>query len=80
MTTDTSVAGELGIYACPVCKRLLRQEEGVLRCPTCSQAYPIREGIPDFILEELSRSADPVLRRMRFIEPSSLSPQVAEAS
>jgi len=53
---------------CPVCKHLLRQEEGVLRCVTCSQAYPITEGIPDFIREELSRSADPVLRRMRFID------------
>jgi len=26
------------------------------------------EGIPDFLREELSRSADPVLRRMRFID------------
>ena len=68
MTADTAVASELGIYACPVCKRLLRQEEGVLRCPPCSQAYPIREGIPDFIREELSQSTDPVLRRMRFID------------
>jgi ubiquinone/menaquinone biosynthesis C-methylase UbiE len=40
----------------------------VLRCPACSQAYPVREGIPDFILEELSQSEDPVLRRMRFID------------
>ncbi len=68
MTADTSVASELGIYVCPACKGLLRQEEGALRCPTCSQTYAIREGIPDFILEELSRSADPVLRRMRFID------------
>ena len=68
MTVDTSASSELGIYACPVCKRLLRQEEGALRCPACSQTYPIREGIPDFIQEELSRSADPVLRRMRFID------------
>ncbi len=68
ITADASVGSELGIYACPVCKRLLRQEEGVLRCPRCSQAYPIRDGIPDFILEELSRSTDPVLRRMRFID------------
>jgi len=56
------------IYACPVCKRLVRREELVFRCPTCSQAYPIRESIPDFILEELSRSTDPELRRMRFID------------
>jgi len=68
MTADTSLDSELGFYTCPVCKRLLRREEVVLRCPTCSQAYPIREGIPDFILEKLSRSADPVLRRMRFID------------
>ena len=68
MTTDTSVASEVGVYACPVCKRPLRQEEGLLRCPACSQAYPIREGIPEFILEELSQSQDPVLRRMRFID------------
>jgi ubiquinone/menaquinone biosynthesis C-methylase UbiE len=46
----------------------LRQEESVLRCLGCSHTYPISEGIPDFILEELSRSADPVLRRMRFID------------
>jgi SAM-dependent methyltransferase len=68
MTADTSVPTELGIYACPVCKRLLRQEEGLLRCPICSRVYPVRDGIPDFILEELSQSADPVLRRMRFID------------
>lgn len=68
MTAGTSVASELGTYACPVCKRPLRSEAGVLRCPTCSGTYPIREGIPDFILEELSRSADPELRRMRFID------------
>ncbi len=34
----------------------------------CSKTYPIANGIPDFILEELSKSADPVLRRMRFID------------
>lgn len=68
MNADASVASELGIYVCPVCKRRLRQEEGVLRCSTCTQAYPISEGIPDFIREELSRSSDPVLRRMRFID------------
>jgi SAM-dependent methyltransferase len=67
-TAATSVANDLEVYACPVCKRLLRQEEGALHCQTCSKTYPISDGIPDFILEELSRSADPVLRRMRFID------------
>jgi ubiquinone/menaquinone biosynthesis C-methylase UbiE/uncharacterized protein YbaR (Trm112 family) len=69
MTTDTSVATELEIYVCPVCKRLLRQEYGLLRCSTCLKDYPIRAtAIPDFIVEELSKSADPVLHRMRFID------------
>ena len=65
---EKSAGSELGIYACPACKRLLHQEERVLRCPSCSQAYPIRDGIPDFIGEELSQSKDAVLRRMRFID------------
>ena len=68
MNANASVAGEFGIYSCPVCKLLLRQEEGVLRCPTCSQAYPISQGVPDFILEELSQSKDLVLRRMTAID------------
>jgi len=68
MTAERSGASKFGIYACPLCRRLLCQEDNVLRCPTCSKAYPIREGIPDFILEELSRSADPVLRRMTAID------------
>jgi ubiquinone/menaquinone biosynthesis C-methylase UbiE/uncharacterized protein YbaR (Trm112 family) len=67
-TAAKSATSELGIYACPACKRVLRIEEWALRCATCSQAFPIKEGIPDFILEDLSRSADPVLRRMRFID------------
>jgi len=68
MTADKSVANKPAIYVCPACKQPLRQEEGALRCPTCSQAYPIREGIPDFIREELSQSKDVELRRMRFID------------
>jgi len=68
MTADKSVANEIGIYVCLVCKGPLRQEEGVLRCLTCSQSYPIRNGIPDFIGEELSESKDPELRRMRVID------------
>ena len=68
MTADPSVASELGIYVCPMCKGRLRQDEDVLRCPTCSQTYPIREGIPDFIREELSQSKDPELRRMTAID------------
>src|SRR5208282_4613581 len=59
---------DIPLYVCPVCKLRLQQEDGALRCTTCSQVYPIREGIPDFISEDLSRSTDPVLRRIRFID------------
>jgi ubiquinone/menaquinone biosynthesis C-methylase UbiE/uncharacterized protein YbaR (Trm112 family) len=62
------VASELGSYACPTCKQLLQREERALCCPICFQAYPVADGIPDFIREELARSADPALRRMRFID------------
>ncbi len=68
MSAETSVAGGLQVYACPVCKRLLRREEGALRCSVCSQAYPLRESIPDFLREELSLSKDPQLRRMTSID------------
>lgn len=68
MTTQTSQAGVLGIYSCPICKGRLRQEDGVLCCPACSQAYPIRDDIPDFFREELARNKDPELRRMTAID------------
>ena len=66
--SDRSASNKFGVYSCPACKHPLYEETGWLRCHACSKAYPIVEGIPDFILEELSRSADPVLRRMRFID------------
>jgi SAM-dependent methyltransferase len=58
----------MNAYACPACKRALVREKDALRCDACAAAYPIADCIPDFVLEELSRSADPVLRRMRFID------------
>lgn len=67
-SAERSVASEPAVYACPGCKRLLGQEAASLHCSGCSRTYPINAGIPDFILEELSQSADPVLRRMRFID------------
>lgn len=44
------------------------QETDALRCEACSETYPIRNGIPEFIFEELSQSQDPVLRRMTHID------------
>lgn len=68
MAVETSVIGQFGIYVCPVCKRALGYETDVLSCGGCGQAYPIVAGIPEFYREELAQSADPELRRMRFID------------
>jgi SAM-dependent methyltransferase len=67
-TYNTSLADELGVYACPTCKLLLRLDRGTLGCSHCCRAYPVKQGIPDFIGEALSRSTDRVFRRMRFID------------
>jgi SAM-dependent methyltransferase/uncharacterized protein YbaR (Trm112 family) len=68
MTVETIVTSELGIYVCPLCKGPLQQEEKSLCCPACFQSYPLREGIPDFLREELSKSKDAELRRMTAID------------
>jgi ubiquinone/menaquinone biosynthesis C-methylase UbiE/uncharacterized protein YbaR (Trm112 family) len=66
--TYTKSASATATYVCPACKELLLQETDSLRCEACSQTYPIRNGIPEFIFEELSQSQDPVLRRMTAID------------
>ena len=58
----------LEIYVCPMCKIVLRHEEDALLCNTCRKSYPVRDEIPDFLLEDLSQSKDPELRSMRFID------------
>ena len=65
---DTPLHGIADSYACPVCRRPLRESDGSLRCGTCAESFPIVDGIPDFLREELAQSRDPVLRRMRFID------------
>jgi ubiquinone/menaquinone biosynthesis C-methylase UbiE len=49
-------------YVCPVCKLPLISKIDRLFCQQCGIEYPIDNGIPDFILEDLSKSAHPILR------------------
>ena len=51
-------------YVCPNCKGELELRRGTLLCFPCHASYPIINGIPDFILEDFSRSAHPVFRRL----------------
>ncbi|MGQ9688465.1 MAG: methyltransferase domain-containing protein [Desulfobaccales bacterium] len=55
-------------YVCPRCQGPLAGEGSHLRCPTCALAFPVREGIPDFILDNLRRSRHVVLRRVRWFD------------
>src|ERR1700690_536463 len=61
---ETAVA----TYVCPACREALLEQADSPRCEACSETYPIRNGIPEFIFEELSQSQDPVLRRMTAID------------
>jgi len=49
-------------YVCPNCKLSLSAKGDGLLCQRCRVQYPVGRGIPDFILEDLSKSKHPVLR------------------
>ena len=52
----------LAAYACPACKGKLEAAENVLRCAACQVAYPLVDGIPDFLREDREQSLGPVSR------------------
>lgn len=51
-------------YVCPSCKGALELKGEVFVCPPCQVSYPVINGIPDFILQDLSHSSHPVFRRL----------------
>ena len=59
-----SPAETYGIYACPTCKQELELRDGALRCRVCAVTYPILDGIPDFIVEDLAQSSNRTLREI----------------
>ncbi len=52
--SDGSISESLSkILACPECKeRVIRKEEKFV-CPECGREYPIVEGIPNMLPDEL---------------------------
>jgi ubiquinone/menaquinone biosynthesis C-methylase UbiE/uncharacterized protein YbaR (Trm112 family) len=59
-----------GAYACPTCKQELELRDGALRCRVCAVTYPILDGIPDFIVEDLAENSN---RNLRVIGKMDLS-------
>jgi ubiquinone/menaquinone biosynthesis C-methylase UbiE/uncharacterized protein YbaR (Trm112 family) len=49
-------------YVCPVCRRSLLSKMNRLFCQQCGVEYPVKNGIPDLILEDLTKSTHPILR------------------
>jgi SAM-dependent methyltransferase len=63
-----SRAETYGLYACPACKRELEPRDKGLRCRACAVTYPIFDGIPDFVVEELAQSGSQILRNIQKID------------
>lgn len=53
---------DYSLYVCPECRAKLVQNDTTLVCMLCGAAYPLAEGIPDFILEDLALSEMPLLQ------------------
>jgi ubiquinone/menaquinone biosynthesis C-methylase UbiE/uncharacterized protein YbaR (Trm112 family) len=49
-------------YACPVCKQPLTSTINGLFCQRDGIEYPVKNAIPDFIVDDLAESTSPVLR------------------
>ena len=49
-------------YVCPVCKQQLTPTTNGLLCQRDRVEYPIKNGIVDFITEDLTKTTSPVLR------------------
>jgi ubiquinone/menaquinone biosynthesis C-methylase UbiE/uncharacterized protein YbaR (Trm112 family) len=61
---NEEVRQSLSIYACPTCKRAVEMEHDGLNCRACAVTYPILDGIPDFIVQDLKNSRSRDLRHI----------------
>ncbi len=56
MSTRTHELDALAVYVCPSCHGPLEHAGGFLSCTACKTTYPLRGGIPDFLLEDREES------------------------
>ena len=64
MVAKTSTSARLDAYVCPICKAALEPAGAGLECCQCSQAFPVIDGLPDFVRQDLSKSDEPILRKV----------------
>lgn len=55
-------------YVCPNCRLQVFASVNTLFCERCGLDYPVTNGIPDFVLENLSASEHPILRSVSRID------------
>jgi ubiquinone/menaquinone biosynthesis C-methylase UbiE/uncharacterized protein YbaR (Trm112 family) len=55
-------------FVCPTCRGDLAIGEDELTCLRCGICYPISGGIPDFIVQDLAQSGNPILRGVAQID------------
>jgi len=55
-------------YVCPDCRLPLTSKKDGLFCQRCGAGYPIKNDIPDFVVEDLSKSTHPVLRSVSRVD------------
>ena len=55
-------------FACPNCKRPLQTMENAFQCLVCNQTYPIVNGIPDFVSEDVLASVALNYRWIKMME------------
>ena len=58
-------------YVCPQCRSRLSSVTGSLLCERCGSRYPVKNAIPDFVVEDLSVSTHPILRSVSRIDRSA---------
>jgi len=68
VTNTNNSAADVSFYVCPQCKGELAATGATLQCSACRHSYAVRQQIPDFILEDLTQSANPVLRQVKRLD------------
>lgn len=61
-------AGIADGYVCPECRRPIASKDDFLVCQQCGTCYPVKHGIPDFVLEDLSKSEHQILRSVSSLD------------